>query len=148
MEIFEVKNRTIILINRLLEVWEDSVRATHLFLSNEEIKNIKKYVPKALERVSYLVIMKNENNMPIAFMGIEDTKLEMLFIKNSERGKGLGKQLLNDGIENYNVNELAVNEQNSNAKEFYEHMGFKIYKRTEIDEQGNPYPILYMKLKK
>ena len=81
MEIFEVKNRTIILINRLLEVWEDSVRATHLFLSNEEIKNIKKYVPKALERVSYLVIMKNENNMPIAFMGIEDTKLEMLFIK-------------------------------------------------------------------
>ncbi len=148
MEIFEVKNRTIILINRLLEVWEDSVRATHLFLSNEEIKNIKKYVPKALERVSYLVIMKNENNMPIAFMGIEDTKLEMLFIKNSERGKGLGKQLLNYGIENYNVNELAVNEQNSNAKEFYEHMGFKIYKRTEIDEQGNPYPILYMKLKK
>lgn len=136
------------LINRLLEVWEDSVRATHLFLSNEEIKNIKKYVPKALERVSYLVIMKNENNMPIAFMGIEDTKLEMLFIKNSERGKGLGKQLLNYGIENYNVNELAVNEQNSNAKEFYEHMGFKIYKRTEIDEQGNPYPILYMKLKK
>ena len=131
MEIFEVKNRTIILINRLLEVWEDSVRATHLFLSNEEIKNIKKYVPKALERVSYLVIMKNENNMPIAFMGIEDTKLEMLFIKNSERGKGLGKQLLNYGIENYNVNELAVNEQNSNAKEFYEHMGFKIYKRTE-----------------
>ena len=92
--------------------------------------------------------MKNENNMPIAFMGIEDTKLEMLFIKNSERGKGLGKQLLNYGIENYNVNELAVNEQNSNAKEFYEHMGFKIYKRTEIDEQGNPYPILYMKLKK
>ena len=148
MEIFEVKNRTIILINRLLEVWEDSVRATHLFLSNEYIKNIKKYVPKALERVSYLVIMKNENNMPIAFMGIEDTKLEMLFIKNSERGKGLGKQLLNYGIENYNVNELAVNEQNSNAKEFYEHMGFKIYKRTEIDEQGNPYPILYMKLKK
>ena len=28
---------------------------------------------------------------PIAFMGIEKSKLEMLFIKNSERGKGLGK---------------------------------------------------------
>ena len=27
-------------------------------------------------------------------MGIENTKLEMLFIKNSERGKGLGKKLL------------------------------------------------------
>lgn len=91
---------------------------------------------------------ENENNMPIAFMGIEDTKLEMLFIKNSERGKGLGKQLLTYGIENYNVNELAVNEQNPNAKGFYEHIGFKTYKRTEVDEQGNPYPILYMKLER
>lgn len=25
-------------------------------------------------------------------------------------------------------------------------MGFKTYKRTELDEQGNPYPILYMRL--
>ena len=33
-------------------------------------------------------------------MGIEDRKLEMLFIRNSERGKGLGKKLLNYGIEN------------------------------------------------
>lgn len=81
-------------------------------------------------------------------MGIEDTKLEMLFIKNSERRKGLGTKLLSYGIENYGVNELAVNEQNPNAKVFYEHLGFKVYKRTELDEQGNPYPILYMKLYK
>lgn len=81
-------------------------------------------------------------------MGIEDTKLEMLFIKNSERGKGLGKQLLNYGIENYNVNRLVVNEQNPNTKGFYEYMGFKTYKRNKLDEQGNPYPILYMRLER
>ena len=148
MRIIEVKERTEILVNQLLEVWEDSVKATHLFLSSGEIENIKKYVPQALKKVSHLVIIENENNIPIAFIGIEDRKLEMLFIKNSERGKGLGKQLLNYGIENYNVNELAVNEQNPNAKGFYEYMGFKIYKRTELDEQGNPYPILYMKLER
>ena len=148
MNIKEIKDRNSSLISQLLEVWEDAVKATHLFLSNEEIKNIKEYVPQALKGVSHLVIIENKNNTPIAFMGIEDTKLEMLFIKNSERGKGLGKQLLNYGIENYNVNELAVNEQNSNAKGFYEYMGFKTYKRTELDEQGNPYPILYMRLEK
>ena len=148
MRIFEVKERTLLLINKLLEVWEDSVKSTHLFLSNEEIENIKKYVPQALKKVSHLVIIENENNIPIAFIGIEDRKLEMLFIKNSERGNGLGKKLLNYGIENYSVNELAVNEQNPNAKGFYEYMGFKIYKRTELDEQGNPYPILYMKLER
>lgn len=146
MKIFEVENRTLLLINNLLEVWEDSVKATHLFLSNEEIENIKEYVPQALKEVSHLIIMENENNQPIAFMGIEDKKLDMLFIKNIERGKGLGKLLLNYGIENYNVNELTVNEQNPKAKGFYEHLGFKTYKRTELDEQGNHYPILYMKL--
>ena len=146
MTIIEIDNRTTALINELLEVWEDSVKATHLFLSNEEINKIKEYVPQALKEVSYLVIIKNEKDIPIAFMGIESTKLEMLFIKNSERGKGLGKQLLTYGIENYNVNELTVNEQNPNAKAFYEHLGFKVYKRADLDEQGNHYPILYMRL--
>ncbi len=146
MKIFEVKERTQELVNTLLEVWENSVKATHLFLSDNEIEKIKEYVPQALKEVAHLIVIENENDIPIAFMGIEGTKLEMLFIKNSERRKGLGRQLLNYGIKNYNINELAVNEQNPNAKEFYEHLGFKVYKRTELDEQGNPYPILYMRL--
>ena len=148
MNIKVIKDRDSSLISQLLVVWEDSVKATHLFLSNEEINSINEYVPQAVLGVSHLVIIENENLEPIAFMGIEDRKLEMLFIKNSERGKGLGKQLLNYGIENYNVNELAVNEQNPKVKGFYEHMGFKTYRRTELDEQGNPYPILYMKLER
>ena len=54
MTMIEVENRSIKLINKLLEVWEDSVKATYLFLSNEEIKNIKEYVPQAM----LLCIMK------------------------------------------------------------------------------------------
>ena len=148
MRIIEAKERTDNLINQLLEVWEDSVKATHTFLSNEEIEKIKEYVPQALIGISHLIIETDENGNPIAFMGIEGNKLEMLFIKNSERRKGIGKQLLNYGIENYSVNDLAVNEDNPQAKGFYEHMGFKVYKRNELDEQGNPYPILYMKLER
>lgn len=147
MYIKEVKERNPLLINQLLEVWEDSVRATHLFLSGEEINEIKKFVPQEIKGVANLVIIENEN-IPVAFMGIEGNKLEMLFVKNSERGKGLGKQLLSYGIEKYDINELAVNEQNPKAKGFYEHMGFETYKRNELDDQGNPYPVLYMKLKK
>lgn len=146
--IFEVKDRSVDLINQLLGVWEDSVKHTHLFLKDDEIKSIKVYVPQALKEIENLIIIKNEDKIPIAFMGIEDKKLEMLFIKNNERGKGLGRKLLNYGIENYNINEVTVNEQNPDAKGFYEHMGFKTYKRTKLDEQGNPYPILYMKLEK
>ena len=49
--------------------------------------------------------------------------------------KGLGRKLLEEAIKNYSVNELVVNEQNPQAKGFYEHLGFKVYKRNPIDEQ-------------
>ena len=145
MKILEVTDRTPDLINRLLEVWEGSVRATHLFLSDDEIKNIKEYVPQALNGIAHLMIAKDDTDCPVAFMGIEDGTLEMLFISPEERGKGLGKSLIRYGIENYDVERLAVNEQNPQAKGFYEHMGFQVYKRTDLDEQGNPYPLLYMR---
>lgn len=140
----EERNET--LITALLDVWEDSVRATHDFLSLEEVAKIREFVPQALGGIAHLVIETDENGKPLAFMGIENGRLEMLFIKSSERGKGLGAKLLKHGMENHNVNELAVNEQNPQARGFYEHMGFKVYQRNELDDQGNPYPVLYMRL--
>ena len=148
MIITEVKSRTPDLIERLLEVWERSVRATHLFLLDDEIKSIKEYVPQALSGVAHLMIAEDDSGRPVAFMGIEDGSLEMLFVAPEERGKGLGKRLVQYGIKNYGVERLAVNEQNPQAKGFYEHMGFQVYKRTDLDEQGNPYPLLYMRLGK
>lgn len=147
MKIFEVKERNPFLSEQLIEVWEKSVRATHLFLSDNEIKDIKTYVPQAINEIDHLIIAEGEDKNPIAFMGIEEQTLEMLFIMPEERGNGLGKRLIQYGIENYAIKELAVNEQNPHAKGFYEHMGFQVYKRSDRDEQGKAYPLLYMKLK-
>lgn len=145
MKFVEIKKRNPLLIDKLLAVWESSVKATHLFLSDDEINNIKRYVPQALKEVPVLIVAEDENGNPAGFMGIAGEILEMLFVANENRGQGTGKKLLQYGIENYSVNKLAVNEQNPLARGFYEHMGFTIYKRTELDEQGNPYPLLYMK---
>lgn len=131
-------------IQDLLKVWEDSVRASHHFLSEEEIEQIKEYVPEALYGVSHLIIELDESGELAGFMGVEENKLEMLFIKNSQRGKGIGKRLLRHGMENYGVNALAVNEDNPQARGFYEHMGFQVYQRNAFDDQGNPYSVLYM----
>ncbi len=146
MNIIKVRDRNSILIEQLVKVWKDSVKETHLFLSDVEINNIQKYVPQALTDISHLIIAEDENRIPIAFMGIAEQKLEMLFIAPKERGRGLGKKLMEYGIKEYSINKLGVNEQNPQAKGFYEHVGFYVYKRTETDEQGMPYPILYMKL--
>lgn len=143
MKLYEVADRNQPLLDALLDIWERSVRATHLFLSDAEVKSIKDYVPQALKSVEPLIVVETEQ--PIAFMGVQNGRLEMLFLAPEERGKGIGKRLLQYGIENYGIIELTVNEQNPQAAGFYEHMGFETYKRTELDEEGDPYPILYMK---
>ena len=111
MKIIEVKDRTTVLVEQLLKVWESSVKATHLFLSEDEISNIKQYVSQALNFVPILLVAENENGNPMGFMGVADKTLEMLFISNENRGQGIGKQLMQYGIKNYSINELAVNEQ-------------------------------------
>ena len=145
IENIDKNKRTQKLIEQLTAVWEDSVKATYLFLSEKKNKKFKQYVPQALREVRYLIVVVNENNIPVAFMGIQEQKLEMLFVMAKERGKGIGTRLIQYGIKEYSIKELTVNEQNPNAKRFYENNGFKVYKRTEVDEQGNPYPLLYMK---
>ena len=145
MELFEVKSRAPELITQLLKVWEASVRATHLFLSDGEIEHIKLYVPQLLEEVPHLIVAGVDAEHPVAFLGVTDRSLDMLFVAPEMRGRGIGKQLVNYGLTHYAIERLTVNEQNPQARGFYEHMGFHVYKRTELDEQDNPYPLLYMR---
>lgn len=141
-----VKERTPRLVEALTAVWEHSVRATHHFLSESEILRIRAYVPQAVGGVAQLVAAENQAGEPVGFMGVENGRLEMLFLAPEARGCGLGGRLLRCGIEQYGVWEVTVNEQNPQAVDFYAHFGFRTYRRTERDEEGGPYPLLYMRL--
>ncbi len=145
MNLYEVTQREPQLIHQFTAIWKDSVRATHLFLSEAEIQEIKAHVLQALTGVSHLLVAERVLGQPVAFMGLEGHRLEMLFLSPAERGAGLGRQLLEYGILHYDLQELTVNEQNPQAVGFYRHMGFETYRRTDCDEQSGPYPLLYMK---
>ena len=94
MKIREVQDRTAPLVTALLAVWEKSVRATHTFLSEEEIEHIKTYVPTAFHSVQHLLTAETASGEPVAFMGITGNRLEMLFLLPEVRGQGSGRQLL------------------------------------------------------
>ncbi|GAB6385271.1 GNAT family N-acetyltransferase [Enterococcus cecorum] len=130
----------------IVQLWQANVKVTHTFLTKEEIQNIKQYVPQAVEHEPHLCIALSEKGELLGFIGVADQRLEMLFIQVNARGQGIGKQLLRYAIKNFDVKELTVNEQNPQAIGFYEHLGFVTYKRTELDEECQPYPLLYMKL--
>ncbi|GEO69897.1 GNAT family N-acetyltransferase [Levilactobacillus acidifarinae] len=146
MTIHEIQERPQLLIDQLVALWEGSVRATHLFLSTDEVTQIKAYVPQALRQVPKLVVLTDNDGEPVAFMGLTQHHLDMLFIAADQRGHGLGKQLLTYGIQQCGVDRLTVNEQNPGALGFYQHMGFQVTERSATDEQGQPYPVLTMRL--
>ena len=139
MKIAEVSARPPQLVQQLVEVWQRSVQATYLFLSAPEIAAIRTYVPQALCGVEHLIVAQDESGTPIGFMSVQENRL----LDPEARGQGLGARLLCLGMEQYS--ELTVNEQNPAAAGFYRHMGFAVYRRSELDEQGGPYPILYMR---
>lgn len=144
MQIFEWKGSRKRYTEILLALWEDSVKATHSFLTDEAREKIKGQVPMALEEVPHLIIAEGEDGRAEGFMGVDGEKLEMLFLGSNARGKGIGRELLTYGIQEFQLSRLDVNEQNPEARGFYEHMGFCVCGRAETDGMGNPYPILHM----
>ena len=144
MEIVNIKDRNSNIIQELTSLWQCSVSQTHTFLTDKDINEIKEYVPQALKEVEYLIVAKNENEY-LGFMGIEKQRLEMLFLAPQYIGQGVGRKLVEYGIKKHQITEVTVNEQNPNAVGFYEHIGFNTYKRTDLDEQGRPFPLLYMR---
>ena len=59
-------------------------------------------------------------------MGVDGGRLEMLFLVPDKRGNGLGRLLVEYGMKHCGVKSVTVNEQNPEAKGFYEHMGFSV----------------------
>ncbi|WP_080778264.1 acetyltransferase [Chryseobacterium phocaeense] len=130
---------------RIMEIWESAVKATHDFLAEEDFTYFKEVIPR-----DYLpnleVYLITENNDAKGFASVAEGNLEMLFIHNDARGKGLGKKLYEFMKEATGLTKVDVNEQNPQAIGFYEKMGFKKIGRSEKDGSGKDYPLIHMSL--
>lgn len=131
----------------LLEVWESSVRATHDFLQEQDIQELRPLLLHAYFPVLTIKIARLSCDDSIqGFIGVSEKRIEMLFVRAEQRGKGIGKLLLRHAINELGADELDVNEQNPQAVNFYKKNGFFTVGRSEVDGQGRPYPLLHMKL--
>jgi putative acetyltransferase len=142
--IVEQKDRDKDLLDILLKIWESSVRETHTFLSEGNIRDLIPRVREEIKTIEKLFVIINEVNTYCAFMGIAKNKIEMLFVGSEFRGKGIGKKLINHAINTLNTSFVDVNEQNGQAIGFYKKYGFKLLSRSEKDNDGNLFPILHL----
>ena len=143
---FEIKAYDQKYKQQILKVWEQSVLATHDFLTPTDFSEIKKLV-QTTNFNHFQVYCLTENDLVIGFIGVGDKKIEMLFLDPTYFGQGLGKMLLSFAINELSADKVDVNEQNARAVNFYKKLGFEIVERTEKDDQGKDYPLLRMKLK-
>lgn len=129
----------------LIDIWERSVRATHDFLPEMEINNLK---PLILNEYFHQVLLHKyvEDKQIVGFIGTSVDNIEMLFIDPEFRTKGIGRILTNYAISELKIKKVDVNEQNHQALIFYKKLGFKVVSRSELDDQGKPYPILNLKI--
>lgn len=130
----------------LLAVWEDSVRATHSFISEDDIAFFKPIIIEQAFPAVELRCIKNDQGKILAFIGVHEHKVEMLFVLDAMRGQGMGKTLMQYALSHFKVNSVDVNEQNPQAVGFYQALGFNIKSRSPVDDMGKPFPILHLTL--
>ncbi len=130
----------------LIEIWESSVRATHDFLSHEDILSLKPLILEHYFDAVDLRVARTDDNKIVGFIGVADHNVEMLFISSNSRNKGVGTLLLKYAIESQGAYKVDVNEQNPDAVGFYKHQGFAVIGRSPLDGQGEPFPLLHLKL--
>jgi len=132
---------------QLLAVWEASVRATHHFVSEEKIQELKLLIMKQkIFEKSDVFCIHNESGEIAGFAGVTGDSLDMIFLHPFIIGTGAGKTLMRHALKEKGANHVDVNEDNTHAKGFYEHFGFTVCGRSETDENGQPFPILHMRL--
>jgi len=131
---------------KLIEIWEASVRATHDFLAEDDLQELKPLILEQYFDAVELRCAKNGHGEILGFCGVHDGNIEMLFIAPDARGKGIGALLAAYAINSQGATKVDVNEQNGQALGFYQHIGFSVTGRSPVDGQGKPYPLLHMAL--
>lgn len=130
----------------LIGIWEASVRATHHFLTNEDILYFKQKILEQYFDLVELYCFKTEEGNMAGLLGLSPGKIEMLFIHPDHFRKGYGALLTDYAISKRGVTQVDVNEDNPGALAFYLKKGFGVVGRLEKDSEGKDFPILQLAL--
>ncbi len=130
----------------LTGVWLASVRATHDFLSDEDLDYYHRRLPHDYLPNVETYAVRDESGEWCAFVGLSTEMIEMLFVRPDIMGQGYGSLLLDFAVRDKGMRKVDVNEQNARALSFYLRRGFVVRGRDALDGKGKPYPILHLEM--
>ncbi len=129
---------------RLLSIWRRAVEASHDFLTPADVDWYQEIVAGYLPRMADLRVADDDGSL-LGFIAQDDGHIHMLFVDPRIHGRGVGTALLAEIAAEFAVLHVEVNEQNPGARAFYAARGFLQVGRTEVDDQGRPFPLLQLR---
>lgn len=130
------------LSDEFTRVWEEAVRSSHHFLTEDDIRFYRQRMRGMYLPAVDLYVIRDTHIA--AFMGLSDDMVEMLFVLPSEKGKGYGSALLRYALHERHIHKIDVNEDNAEAYRFYLNRGYRVTGRDDTDADGRPSPIIHM----
>lgn len=142
-----IRGRTAADNAELVEVWLRSVRASHDFLSEQDLLDLYPQVRDVYLPQVEVWVYETAEGRSGGFIGLSEAHVEMLFIEPALRGQGIGTRLLDHVRRLQPALTVDVNEQNPRACGFYRRYGFHPVGRSATDSAGRPFPLIHMALR-
>ncbi|WP_082807878.1 glutamine-hydrolyzing GMP synthase [Helicobacter himalayensis] len=133
----------------LVDLWEDSVRDSHEFLTENAILEIKNDVNALLEKSKNTLVATDEETF-LGFLGVEHNRIEMLFVHPKFFRRGVGRALLREAfmrhLKQFDSIVVDCNADNARGLKFYQKLGFKEIGRSAKDSQGRDFAIVHLEV--
>lgn len=104
-------------LDKIMQIWLETNLDVHNFVDEAYWKNNFDFVKMVMPQSE--VYVAEENDEIVGFIGIVEGYIAGLFVMEKYRGKGVGKELLNNAKKRYNNLTLNVYVKNNNAVRFY-----------------------------
>lgn len=123
-------------LSAVMKIWLDTNIKSHNFVSKEYWTSNYEMVKEILPKSEIYVYEEDDTNLIDGFIGLLDSYLAGLFVKDTDQSKGIGKQLLDYAKSIKSEMTLSVYQKNIRAVHFYQREQFQIQSEN-IDDNTN-----------
>ena len=123
-------------LSAVMKIWLDTNIKSHNFVSKEYWTSNYEIVKEIIPKSEIYVYEEDDTNLIDGFIGLLDSYLAGLFVKDTDQSKGIGKQLLDYAKSIKSEMTLSVYQKNIRAVHFYQREQFQIQSEN-IDDNTN-----------
>ncbi|GET11431.1 N-acetyltransferase [Lactobacillus agilis] len=123
-------------LSAIMKIWLDTNIKTHNFISEEYWTSNYDMVKEILPKAEIYVYEDDVTNLIDGFIGLTNSYIAGLFVKDTAQSKGIGKQLLDYAKSIKSEMSLSVYQENVRAVHFYKREQFQIQSES-VDDNTN-----------